>query len=110
MRRTLKAYIETSFFEGTRIHIAALEGDKMVAIAQPLVMQSVGEDSHGVNHPPCITLPNRDNSLLQSLVDQAWDMGIRPRFAQETTPEVNAVKYHLEDMRRIVFKEKGKQP
>jgi hypothetical protein len=44
-----------------------------------------------------------DQTFLQDIVDQAWDMGIRPRFARETTPEVNAIKYHLEDMRSLVF-------
>lgn len=44
--------------------------------------------------------------FLQALVDAAWDFGVRPKNAQDTGNELKATKYHLEDMRSLVFKEK----
>lgn len=40
--------------------------------------------------------------MLQAIVDEAWVYGIRPSgYGAET----NAQRFHLEDMRRLVFKD-----
>lgn len=103
----LKAYIDRNYWDGIRIHLVQ-EDEHGVAVAQPLVMKRLEEKDQGLIQPPAISIRHNDEQLLQSIVDQAWDLGIRPRYARETTPEVNAVKAHLEDMRSLVFKGKGK--
>lgn len=41
--------------------------------------------------------------FLQALADAAWEAGIYPRQIKDKQDELTAVKYHLEDMRKIVF-------
>jgi len=41
---------------------------------------------------------------LQKIIDALIDFGVVPTKYKETTKEVSAIKYHLEDMRKIVFK------
>lgn len=50
---------------------------------------------------PTLILPSE---LARSLMDELWRAGLRPRGVKDPTSEVAAVKYHLEDMRRLVFK------
>lgn len=42
-------------------------------------------------------------AFLQSAMDQAWAIGIKPAGYKEEKPELEAVKYHLEDMRKLAF-------
>jgi hypothetical protein len=107
MKNTLHASISGNRWDGTGIHIFERNqlGD-LVGVAQPIVIEKV--EHQGEAFRPAILLPIAQQGLLQEIVDQAWDMGIRPRYAKETVPEVTAIKYHLEDMRRLVFK--GKTP
>lgn len=39
----------------------------------------------------------------QALMDQLWDIGIRPSRAEGSAGTLDAVKYHLEDMRKIAL-------
>lgn len=42
--------------------------------------------------------------FLQSALETAWTLGLRPRnWRLETTEQVSAIKDHLNDMRRLVF-------
>lgn len=103
----LRVHIERNFLEGTRLFISEEEGNKTIAIAKPLCFEALTQENSGDYFPPTIQFRGSEDDFLQSLVDQAWDIGIRPRYAKETTPEINAIKYHLEDMRSLVFKGKG---
>lgn len=40
----------------------------------------------------------------QSLIDALYDAGLRPSQAAGSSGQLDAVKYHLEDMRKLVFK------
>lgn len=44
------------------------------------------------------------NQMLVALVDGLIDVGIKPTKKVINTNEMTAVKYHLEDLRKIVFK------
>jgi hypothetical protein len=39
----------------------------------------------------------------QALMDQLWDIGFRPSRSEGTAGTLDAVKYHLEDMRKIAL-------
>lgn len=43
---------------------------------------------------------------LQLLMDELWRIGIRPT-EEGTAGQLGAVKYHLEDMRRLLFDQLG---
>lgn len=40
-------------------------------------------------------------AFLQAAMDCAWEMGMRPIGAADATQELAAVRYHLEDMRKL---------
>jgi hypothetical protein len=107
MKRQYEAYIERGLYRGTSIHIVEKRAGVVTAIAKPMVMVAINPDEPDTLHDPAIVLPHHDTTLLQSIVDQAWDLGIRPRYAQESGPQLGAMKNHLEDMRRLVFKDEG---
>ena len=47
--------------------------------------------------------------LLRALLDGLLAVGIKPSVPIENTSELKAVKYHLEDMRKLVFNVKAPQ-
>jgi len=44
-----------------------------------------------------------DADQLQRFVNDLWELGIRPDKAAGSAGQVEALRYHLEDMRTIVF-------
>jgi len=38
---------------------------------------------------------------LQAVVDAAWEVGIKPKQLEDQKNELSAIRYHLEDMRKI---------
>jgi len=42
-----------------------------------------------------------DGSFLQAMLDAAWEAGFRPKDFKDHTNEFTAVRYHLEDMRKL---------
>ena len=50
------------------------------------------------------TEPSKARNMLQALLDEAWNQGMRPIGYKEIKNDLEAVKYHLEDMRTLVFK------
>lgn len=55
------------------------------------------------------TIEQRDDGLgdvdqfLQAALDCAWEAGMRPRGFKDHTNELTAVRYHLEDMRKLAI-------
>lgn len=45
----------------------------------------------------------RAREFLQAMMNAAWEIGIRPSSAQDQRNELAAVRYHLEDMRKIAL-------
>lgn len=71
-------------------------------IAKPVVseMAPYGEGTLG---EATMTLDMKD---AQSLMDALYSCGLRPRDAKPQDKTIEAMSYHLEDMRRLVFKGK----
>lgn len=60
-----------------------------------------------VDVPATIALPDNEfDRFLQQMVDAAWGEGIKPTALAATTIEYEAQNKHLQDMRRLVFKDK----
>lgn len=64
-------------------------------VAQTLVMK---EHVHGMRMDPFLQLNQTEAQLL---ADSLWDAGVRP--SQVALKDDTAIKYHLEDMRKIAF-------
>lgn len=45
------------------------------------------------------------HSAAQHLFEQLWEMGCRPKDGTGNGGHIEAMKYHLEDMRKLVFKD-----
>lgn len=58
---------------------------------------------HSVSIPVVAHFERED---LVQLMDELWEMGIRPSNGECSVGEIGALKYHLEDMRKLIFKEK----
>jgi hypothetical protein len=43
------------------------------------------------------------DQFLQAALDCAWERGMRPTGFKDFTNEIAAVRYHLEDMRKLAF-------
>ena len=46
--------------------------------------------------------PEEARDFLQAMLDCAWEAGMRPLRFSDHTNELTAVRYHLEDMRKLV--------
>lgn len=46
------------------------------------------------------------NDMAQHLFNQLWRAGFRPKDGTGNSGHIEAMKYHLEDMRKLVFKGK----
>ena len=67
-------------------------------VAEPLVFKAV---KMGAVTDPILRL---SNSEAQDLADQLFACGISPSKLAGSTGQLSAVQYHLEDMRKLVFK------
>lgn len=76
-----------------------IKTDGGFAVAMPVVMETV---ELGALTQPMVSLPF---DAAQRLMDELWSSGCRPSQAIGSAGQVEAIKYHLEDMRKLVFKE-----
>lgn len=70
------------------------------AVARPLTMEVI---EPGLMTDPTFRLPF---DAAQRLMDELWQAGVKPSQSVGSTGQVEAIKYHLEDMRKLVFKER----
>lgn len=68
-------------------------------LAAPIVMKKAERGQ--LNGPPTFTLSDEET---QGLFNQLWQLGFRPKDGTGNSGHVEALKYHLEDMRKLVFK------
>lgn len=64
---------------------------------QPLLIKRLEEGDYV---GPCATFQKQD---LQSMFNELWRLGFRPSDGTGNSGHIEALTYHLEDMRRIVF-------
>ena len=70
-------------------------------VAKPAVLEFDPRDE-GALIEPCLEL---DHDAAQQLMNELWKIGIRPKDGSGTVAHVDSMKAHLEDMRRLVFKD-----
>jgi hypothetical protein len=102
-----KFYVERSGARGCdRLAIVQTDRDRH-AFVQPFILKSF-EPSQAVPEGEAYCLADQCwegdvRDFLQAAADAAWDAGIRPSQVKDMTSEVAAVRFHLEDMRKLVF-------
>lgn len=88
---TVHCTIVDDFMRRVDFHVFD-EEDRLLA---PPVKFLVPEE--GIRQVPTFSLYREE---AQVLMDRLWDLGFRP---QRSSGEIKAIKYHLEDMRKLVF-------
>ena len=61
----------------------------------------------GARLKPCMVLEWGNQQFLQAISNGLFNFGIRPEQEPILKNELTATKYHLEDMRELIFKQKG---
>ena len=91
-----------SFGRGVDIYLVN-EDFERTAVGEPFIVNMV-EDDGATLRTPTMTL---DNKTAQLFMDALWECGIRPNNGEGMGAQVAAIKYHLEDMRSLVFKKES---
>lgn len=89
------AYDETAFLVETR---EGRGGRRLKA--KPLEFEEV--DPRTFNHEPTFRLTQ---PAAQLMFEHLWRLGFRSKDGTGNAGHVDAIKYHLEDMRKLVFKD-----
>jgi hypothetical protein len=62
-------------------------------------------DETEITIPAISPIPGLDGqNFLQTVLDHAWEQGLRPSGFFDTPNELAAIKRHLDDMRALAFK------
>lgn len=98
---------------GVRIHISEEYGDRYFirgkvrnAPRNWTILTGVEQSKdykEGYPTEPFMTL---SRETMESLFQQLWSLGFRPKDGTGNAGHIAAMQYHLEDMRKLVFKEK----
>jgi hypothetical protein len=81
-------------------------GRRTYAVAEPVKFRATTEDEAIFTSPsPTFAITESD---AQQFMDELWRLGIRPTDGTGSVGQLAAVHAHLEDMRTLVFKGKGK--
>ena len=94
-----KFFAERSLFrDGIKLHMADMSGPR-AGVATNITFVQV--EPGRILEDPLLQLSHED---AQSLMDELYHVGIRPSQAAGSAGQLDAVKYHLEDLRTLVFK------
>lgn len=109
-RNNLKVKIDNMVGDfDTRIILYYQEGEK-IFIIKPLGKLTVEEYKPGVDFEPTLSLDNNTaNDFFRAMAEVAEERGIltekQEKADVKTAGILESTKYHLEDMRKLVFKE-----
>lgn len=87
-----------------RIDIACADFENRTWYAEPVnivITKADPEKPRAALEPLFSLSPEGAQSLLEAL----WSIGIRPKVIGPEDSRIAAISYHLQDMRRLVFKE-----
>ncbi len=91
---------------GTSIWLIEKRADGSEVVVQPVDLTMTHNLEPYEALPPEPTLKfnrNTGNQFLQGLAEALVDAGFRPKVLDTTSKELEAIKYHLEDMRTLVM-------
>jgi len=97
---TWKCYIRDEFATDRRDVALVQDGiDGRTTYVTNIELKNV--DQGEVISPFVSMRKHETNGILQAIVDEAWQAGIKPRQLEDATNELKATKFHLEDMRLL---------
>ena len=102
--------IEESIFSGTfNIYLAIRNRYRnTLAIAQPITMETQqSPDAAYLVREPTLQIAIEDKECLIDLMDDLWNMGIRPTNIRYKDDTLQATNRHLDDLRTIAFHKLG---
>lgn len=88
----------------TDLFLLAEMEDGGTYVAKPIILEETAR--HGIVREPTLVLANHgfgsaSSDFLQAMVDAAWNVGIRPSGVKDLEGTLGAVRFHLEDMRKL---------
>lgn len=88
-------------YRGCMLNIVQDLGDKYgILFLDKIEIKAVPKGDSLLDPHPLQLMDDEAQSLLQAL----WNAGYRPNNGESTIAHVESLKYHLEDMRKLVFK------
>lgn len=98
----LRIFARRAFADfGIDLHVAEYQDGMPTAIATAVTLQTVTLGELKEATAPLLTI---DDSAAQRLMDELWHCGIRPKEVG-AIGALAATERHLNDMRRLVFKD-----
>lgn len=74
------------------------------SIPEPITFRHITDkERHTIDQQPTVIITPES---AQELMNQLWELNIRPAQAKGSVGQLDAVNKHLEDMRRLVFDKK----
>ena len=93
-------------FMGTNVWLVHKKGSELTTV-HPIDLMLTTTINSWETPEPTLTFSGHDSiQFLQGLADGLAEVGFRPDILKASDKELSATRYHLEDMRKLVFKEK----
>ena len=100
----IKVHIEHDpRFRGTAIYLYGKDNEGEFVIEPMNLIQRHYKLGEALNQPTLVMDGLRGEEFLQSLCSELVRLGFKPDELKASNQQIDAIKYHLEDMRRIVF-------
>ena len=98
----IRAFSEP-MMDGAQIYIVGKNPTNGRRVYVPSVDFIEMDDGHGESVRPTLVLPFHTSSAAQVLMDDLWNIGVRPTEGTGSAGAMTATQSHLEDMRKVVF-------
>ena len=104
----IKVKIEYDYaIAGTSVYIYQENGDGSITLCEPLELTFTRDYDLSKLPEPTFRFNRKDgHDFLQGLAQALAENGFKPDELKAYDKQVEATKYHLEDMRSLVFKKK----
>lgn len=93
-----KLYIEQRHYADEYALYGRIKSNNTVGEIKPVTVE-VTQDGLSVKEPFLVLAPDE----MQNFFNQLWLHGFRPKDGTGNGGHIEALKYHLEDLRRLVF-------
>lgn len=104
-RMEIRAHREPWVCDTIAVRIALItnqDGIQSIALAESLVLRTLTENDLSLVQPETMRLRPDE---AQFFMDELWRVGIRPTEGAGSVGQLAATERHLEDLRKLVFKE-----
>jgi hypothetical protein len=91
------------WMDSIALRVGLKMGDDRLAVAMPINWQTVPQGERAPEEP--LLRLQRDDA--QRLMDELWNVGLRPSEGSGSAGQLAAVQNHLEDMRTIAMSQLG---